>query len=207
MKTLGTICLALAILGLAPGAQAASLTFDLNCTVNNYNTYSSTYATCTPHSSYGTITLADDASNGKWLDVSLSLIAPWDEVTLLSLNYGGTVPAGYTWSVTSGSVSYDGNDVDPWRALDLSLDPTNTRSPLTWTLKLGSGGTYQDLSPSDFLTKDQFGVIYVAAEIGQCDWTWVGSTQQTNVPEPASMLLLGTGLFGLAGAARRRIRK
>jgi hypothetical protein len=37
-------------------------------------------------------------------------------------------------------------------------------------------------------------------------WRLGGFAPQTEVPEPASMLLLGTGLAGAAGAVRRRLK-
>jgi hypothetical protein len=115
MKRLGLVLLVLALFGLAPVAQAASMQLNLNCTIVNAN-YDNTHshpASCTPSSSYSTITLADDATNPSWLDITVTLNAPWDEVSLISLNYAGSVPNSYTWSMTSGSVSYDPNDVNP----------------------------------------------------------------------------------------------
>ncbi len=46
--------------------------------------------------------------------------------------------------------------------------------------------------------------IFTANQAGD---TFSFSASEATVPEPGSMLLLGTGLFGLAGAVRRRMKK
>jgi hypothetical protein len=214
LKYLSKIAISLAIFAIVTLASATltradTVTFNLN------------RGSTLPNQNYGTITLTLNGTGG--IDVSIALL-PGNRI--VNTGFGASVafnctcsgqigvtglPGTYTL-VNSGnpsSIGMDGFGTFEYGVLfNAQGGGAGTDSSLTFTVtRVGGFSSVFELvqlstnPPGSF--QSPFAVDIICDSCGPA----TGIVGTSEVPEPASMLLLGSGLLGLAAGVRKRLRK
>jgi hypothetical protein len=196
--------LAVAVVSFAP-IQAQAATYNLTCEIDSSG--------CTASGFWGTISFTDAAAGDVTVAVTLA-DTDW-RIQQFGFNYDGTpVPGTFSLTGVSG-ITYDPDNIQADGYTDGKFDfqvPDSGNvgdvSSFSGVLSLTSG----DLTASDFDVLDTSDLFYAFVHIGSYgesgeDSIWVGTGGTPQVPEPGTLLLLGSGLFGLALYGRKSVKR
>jgi hypothetical protein len=145
----------------------------------------------------------------------------WEIRSGVSEGNGGTLVASGTGSITNDPTGRSGfgytethNEVD---GLNVSLAPgtyweavvpvSSTGGRTFESNTFGANSIGSQTSDQQFWNSNFFGVNYTNADTQGVFSTFSSGVIGTEVPEPSSLIMLGSGLVGVAGVIRRRLAR